>query len=373
MRILYYFPEKPSNMFYWQHIHFINELFVHGINITTFNPLLYTSVDEANMQFIVEMSKKKYDLIMSSTCYEKMLYPDTIMAAKRIGIPTLCIRWDNLIVPFQDKVLAKYFDLIWLTSFETEHLYKKWGANTVFLPYAANPFSFVYTEKPILRKACFIGTPYGSRAIMINTLTANEVQVDLYSGKNPNLHCDAPPHFEIKMEYVAYPYWKYFISNFLFKEGRKVVWGKIANKLKGSSTVIHNDNLNWMPSCAFNEISINYSKYTISLSSTSTNNTDVLKKPLKVINLRAFEIPMSGGITLCKYNKELSEYFEEGKEILFYSANDELVDKAKFYTQKAKEWEIYEIKRAARYRAENEHTWWNRFSKVFNLLGIKYK
>lgn len=373
MSILYYFPEYPTNMFYWQHIHFINELESHGVNITAFNPLKYESIDEANTLFKREISCNKYDLIMSSTCYDKMLYPETMKEAKRLGIPTLCIRWDNLIVPFQDKALARYFDLVWLTSFETEHLYKKWKANTVFLPYAANPDAFIYTESQIVNKACFIGTPYGSRSIMINTLTESGVKVDLYSGKNPNLRKDMPPHIEIKTEYATYPYWKYFVSNFLFREGRKVVLGKIANKMKGSTVVLRNDNLNWMPSCAFNEISLNYSKYALCLSSTSTNNTDALKNPLKVINLRAFEIPMSGGITLCKYNQELANYFEEDKEIIFYHTNDELVDKAKYYTQKASDSEIYAIKRAARKRAENEHTWWKRFCVAFDLLGISYK
>ena len=81
---------------------------------------------------------------------------------------------------------------------------------------------------------------------------------------------------------------------------------------------------------------------------------------------------MSGGIELCKYNEELARYFESGKEIVFYSDNNELVEKARYYTTKAKESEIFAIKAAARKRAEHEHTWWCRFTKAFEVLGLPY-
>lgn len=119
------------------------------------------------------------------------------------------------------------------------------------------------------------------------------------------------------------------------------------------------------------KISSKYSEYSLSLASTSAHHTDVLKDPVKIINLRNFEIPMSGGLEICRYNKELSEYYEEGKEILFYATKEELIDKAKYYTQKATDEEIYMIKRSARRRSENEHTWYHRFSKVLNELNLK--
>ena len=103
------------------------------------------------------------------------------------------------------------------------------------------------------------------------------------------------------------------------------------------------------------------------------NLTYGLKIPLKIINLRAFEVPMSGGLNICKYNSELASYFEEGKEIIFYHDNDELVDKVVYYTTKASDSELYSMKRSARFRAENEHTWWKRFCIAFEILGLTSK
>ena len=131
-----------------------------------------------------------------------------------------------------------------------------------------------------------------------------------------------------------------------------------------------NDHLFQYPSVPFEEMSQLYSEYCLSLSSTSTGYTDILQNPLPVINLRNFEVPMSGGIEICRYNQELSEYFVEGKEIVFYRDDEELKDKANYYLNKASESEILKIKKAARNKAEKEHTWYNRFSLVFKTLNL---
>ena len=370
MKILYFFPEYGTNMYNWQRIHIINDLESHGVEVVTFNPLLFNNPSEANEVFIEKMKSDKYDLMMSSACYEKMIFPEVLHTAKSLGIPTLCIRWDNLIKPFFDKKLSKMFDLVWLTSWETEYLYRKWGANTIFLPYAANSNAFRFTPQKIVSKACFIGTPYGSRSLMINTLTQKGINVDLYAGKNPNIPVQSEQTIDVKYE-MPIPSWgETMFQRMTFKEGRKVMLGAVINRLIGSRTVVRNENLQWFPSCSFEDMMLNYSRYALCLSSTSTIHTDILKHPLKVINLRAFEIPMSGGLAICKYNEELSNYFEDDKEIVFYRNDKELIDKVRFYTQQDKASLLLSMKRAARKRAESEHTWWCRFVKVFERLGI---
>ncbi|MBO5827525.1 MAG: glycosyltransferase [Paludibacteraceae bacterium] len=372
MKVLYFFPEYGTNMYNWQRVHIINELESHGVEVVTFNSLLFNDPTEANEAFIGLMKSDKYDLIMSSVCYEKMIFPEVLQTAKTLGIPTLCIRWDNHLKPFYDKKLSKMFDLVWLTSWETEYLYKKWGANTIFLPYAANPNVFHFTPQEIVQKACFIGTPYGSRSLMINTLTKNGVKVDLYTGKNPQIQKQLEQTINVKYDSITPSWSETMIQRMTYKEGRKVMLGVIVNKLIGSREICQNENLQCYPSCSFDDMMLNYSKYALSLSSTSTNHTDALKYPLKVVNLRAFEIPMSGGLAICKYNEELSNYFEDNKEIVFYRNDEELIEKAHYYTQKDKATLLMSMKIAAHKRTENEHTWWCRFVKVFDRLGINY-
>lgn len=372
MRIFYYYQELETNMFAWQRTHFIDELRRHGIEVDTFNPLHYENADKANNAALIKLKEGNYSLFFTNVCYHKMLYVDTLKEIKRLGIPSLCLRCDNLIIPYQDRILAPYFDLVWLTAIETKHLYDKWGAKSFFAPYAANPYTFTYNSCEIIRRPCFIGTPYGSRSIMINTLTANEIDVDAYCLRIPNnSNQSKEERGKIVSNIITPSRIETYISDLRFKEGRKVLWGSLVNRIKGETKLDDNTHLHKKYVVKPNELSSLYSNYTLCLSSTSTNHTDVLKNPLKIVNLRAFEVPMSGGINICKYNPELAGYFEDKKEILFYQSNDELIDLADYYTHKASDKEIKTIKQAARYRAENNHTWWHRFLLAFDILGLK--
>ena len=372
MNILYYFQEIETPMFQWQRTHFIDELQRHGCTFTCFNPLKYETPHEANDELIKHFKTHKYDLFFSNVCYEKVLFPSTVDQVKSMGIPTLCLRCDNLIIPFNDRVLAPHFDLVWLTANETKYLYDRWGVNSFFAPYAANPFLYTpsYSNQH-KRRVCFIGTPYGSRSIMINTLSSSGVPVDVYykkSGRPVNQELKA----ELKSELLWPSRFSVLFHRLLFPQGRKVMIGTILNKLIGQQSIIQNDCLSSLPSVPFDQQSVIYSSYTLCLSSTSTKHTDILKNPLKVVNLRSFEIPMSGGIEICKFNQELAEYFEPEKEIVFYQSNDELIDKAKYYLTKASDEELSSMKQAARQRAIEQHTWWNRFTIAFDKLGLRY-
>ena len=372
MRILYYFQEIGTPMFQWQRIHVIDELEHHNCSITTFNPLEYSTPEEANEALITHLGNNHYDLFFTNVGYHRVLFPESVEQIKRMGLPTLCLRCDNLVIPYNDKVLAPHFDLVWLTANETKYLYDQWGVKSFFAPYAANPYRFKSSGiMENVRKVCFIGTPYGSRSIMMNTISRNRIPIDVYYKKKERSDMQTKA-FELKSDLLWPSRASVIFHRFQFKEGRKLILGSFLNKLKGQQSIDENHFMTPHFAVMPDEQSFIYSSYALCLASTSTNHTDVLKNPLKIVNLRNFEIPMSGGIEICKYNPELAEYFEDGKEIIFYQDNDELVDKARYYVEKASDSELNTIKASARRRAEAEHTWWNRFTKSFDILGIHY-
>lgn len=373
MKILYYFPEQSVSMMQWQRVHFFDELARYGIEFDVFNPLLFDSIDEACQKLVEYAKGEKYDLFFANLCNELHIHAAAIDEIRRMGIPTMSFRSDNLVMPFNDKELASHYDLLWLTSRETQHLYDKWGAKTYFAPYAANPFVFRFVQpNSLIHHVCFIGTPYGSRTRMMNTLLENNINLTLFYGKPEEKNEEKHDIIPIRYQLPSSSGLRVFYNRLRYKEGRRLMWGTLVNKMVGNTSIIENEHLYREKSVDVKSISYKYSEYTLSLASTSALHTDVLKNPQKIINLRNFEIPMSGGIELCRYNAELAEYFEEGKEIVFYRDNDELVDKARYYTEKATDKEIVSMKQAARLRAENEHTWMNRFKIGFDILGLKY-
>ncbi len=241
----------------------------------------------------------------------------------------------------------------------------------MFAPFAANPFVYKYKEGDLIRRSVFIGTPYGSRSIMINALSENNVPVDLYFGKNRAESSKRKADEIAPLFYFPSPSNKtIYLNRLRTREGRRLIHGAILDKLQGKREILNNAFVKKAPSVPFETMIDYYSKYTLSLAFSSTEHTDVLRKPLSRTFLRTFEIPMCGGIQLCRYCEEIASYFEDGKEIVLYKDNEEMVDKARYYLSKASDEELFAMKRAARKRSENEHTWKNRFKIAFDYLGL---
>ena len=154
--------------------------------------------------------------------------------------------------------------------------------------------------------------------------------------------------------------------------GRKVIAGAAVGKLKGSGKGVKLDSpaISKADAVSLKETNRIYAEHDLSLSIATARNTGNLKHPVMIVHLRNFEIPMSGGVQFCEFFPELAECFEDGKEIIFYRSDDEMIEKAKYYLAPEREEQRRQIRISARKRAESDHTWFNRFSKAFNYLGL---
>ena len=363
MRILYFFACEESAMFQWQNIHIVEEMKHYECEIQIINPLKYETLDKANEEVLKTLMSSTYDLFMS--CHHGgVLYSDTVQAINHMGIPTLNFRPDNLVIPYYDKSSAKNYDLVWLTSKETEYLYKRWGCKTIFLPYAANPYAFTPENvRNEIERVCFIGNPHGSRIDTLNHLLEGNIPVSVHTLQQQTSHkvLSAPLN----------SYKKVLVENNLrYPIGLKLTMGAVKEKLGRRKLRTDSPFISIENPVALSELSKAYSTYGLSLSFTDANSTGVLKNPVKIVNLRNFEIPMAGGLQITMYSPEIKQYFEDGKEIVLAKSKDELVEKSRFYLRPDNYGVRRKMKDAARRRAENEHTWGHRFEKIFRELGI---
>ena len=365
LNILYYFAETGSYMHQWQRFHFIDELERAGHHLTIFNPLSIGSLERANevLPEFINDSPVKFDVFINPSP-SSVLFRQTIQKIKEIGLPSLLICFDNLHAPFLHEDIAPLFDLVWLTSSETEYLFKKWGCRTIFQPYAANPFLFKPEYGEEIPTVGFIGTLYDDRVQRINKLTANSVPCTLYSnsvGRSEN----SLPNKQLSAREVVSLLSK--LSR--FKLGRKVAYGRIVNKLFAHrNQLISGKYLDILPSVPFEEINAIYSNHALSLNITELRNTFNLKKPVHKLHLRTFEIAMSGGLQIAPYVEELSSYFKEDEEIILCRDDEEFASKSLFYLRPENASLRMKMKQNARRRAEAEHTWNNRFTSVFRKL-----
>lgn len=368
MKILYYYFNNETIMQNWQFFHIIDDLKKNNIEIVVFNPLFFDSIEVSNAKLIEHLNNNHYDLFMTPHNHE-LLFISTI---KKIMIKKLLICFDNIIVPFKHRKIAKFFDLVWITSKDNYNFFRKISKKVIFLPYAANPVMAKKTTSKFIPKVVFVGTPYGSRANLINFLLSNKIPVVIFSSELLKSKCNS--NKEIKKNNIIVK--KNIIEMFqflTFKNGRKIIFSKLIqvfynSKLNKINT--NNQYLEMFESVPTDKISDIYSKYALCLSSTDARNTGVLRSPVKIVNLRSFEIPMSGGLQICSYSDELSGYYVENKEILFYRSRSDLIKKIKFYLDLKNKNITIKMKNYAKTKSVNSHTWYLRFKIIFQELDI---
>jgi Flp pilus assembly protein TadD len=84
---------------------------------------------------------------------------------------------------------------------------------------------------------------------------------------------------------------------------------------------------------------------------------------------RNFEVPGTRAFLLSGQADNLGDYFEEGKEVVTYATEDEMIEKARFYLANDSAREA--IADAAYRRTLAEHTWHHRFDEIFARAGAR--
>lgn len=87
---------------------------------------------------------------------------------------------------------------------------------------------------------------------------------------------------------------------------------------------------------------------------------------VKHLKGRDFEVPMCGSLYLTSYNPELCDFFNIGREILCYSSLEECEELIVWAIQNPDDCQT--IRKAARQRSLQEHTWETRLKLMFDVL-----
>lgn len=83
---------------------------------------------------------------------------------------------------------------------------------------------------------------------------------------------------------------------------------------------------------------------------------------------RNFEVPGCGGFVLTGRADNLEQYYENGKEVVFFEGRSDLVEKTRYYL--AQEQERAAIALAGYERTRKEHTYARRFQEIFRHMGL---
>ena len=81
-------------------------------------------------------------------------------------------------------------------------------------------------------------------------------------------------------------------------------------------------------------------------------------------NLRDFEIPMANSMLFTQFNYELEHFYEDGKEVVSFYNDEDMIDKLQYYKKNPSIAEA--IANAGYKRAVLEHTWNNRLNQLIS-------
>ena len=225
-----------------------------------------------------------------------------------INKPIVIFAVNAIMRPYLAKMSA-FADIWYVERYARPTLEKYNRKNLIYRGLAANPFILYPLNLEKVYDISFIGRHYGERAYWLNIIQKFV--------KKTNLNCILPLGHGEKMHLDQ----------------------KTINQIYNQSKI----NLSFAPK----------------------------EPPGRIVNLRTFEICMSGNFQLMQYTPIIEDFFEIDEEIVCWETKNELFDKILYYIENSEERE--KIAENGYKRAANDHTWTKRFEDINSYLKLKKK
>jgi len=365
--------------------HIVDELTRAGHDVITIDPPAELGrVDTPDVYGQVAVDRVKAfreeggcDLFFSGAI-DSTLAPDAVREISAMGVPTVNLNFDDMSHPYRVRGLMPAYDLVWTTDRTNMPIIEGYGVKRlIHLPFAANPYFFKPAKADTDRAVYFIGTCYGARFRSVCTLAQADVPTKVL-GQSPFAFYDkgkAPAPLAAALSSKEKG-WQRAIESLKYPTGRACVWAALVRSVQGKMRYVPESQpdkgpITFGPGPSFEALPEVYGAAALSLGSIELASTFVLPKPVMFIRLREFEVPMCGGVHFVNDDEELRSYFEPEREMLFYDGPEEMVDKAKYYLDPARDSLRDAVRIAGRKRAEQDHSWSARFDTVFRELGLK--
>jgi len=308
-----------------------------------------------------EHAKKPFVLFFAYLM-DGMVEPAAIDEIRKTGVPTCNFSCNNAHQFYLVDELSPYFDYNLHSEKDARDKFLAIGANPLWWPMASNPKYFRPVDVPRTIQASFVGANYALRSRYIAHLLENGIDAHAYgsgwvSGSSTR--------------------WRSPVKRYLF------LWQTLSSinpqKQSAASAKLADHDYrhclstrfpaNMHPPVTDAELIALYSRSHVSLGFLEVYDRHDPSRPVtQHLHLREFEAPMSGALYCTGYMDELAEMFEPDKEVLVYRSQHELLDKIRFYLAHPHQAEV--IRQVGRKRALAEHTYHERFRKLFKTLGL---
>jgi len=299
--------------------------------------------DEMNRQLILKVKQDKPDLLFCFLFTEEIKKETIEYITKKTNTKTL--NWfadDHWRFPIFSKYWAPLFTAVATTDSQALNKYRKLGIkNVIHSQWAVNPKLFFPQSKEEKYDITFVGLNYSIREKYIKYLSNAGLPVKAFG--------------------TGWP------AGTVPKEQTAQIW---------SNSEI---NLNFTESSAFGAafllklmgklfIKKELGKYKFNARNFLPNLKSALAMKRRQIKSRNFEIPATGGFLLTGDADNLTDYYENGKEIVIFKNKQDLIEKCKYYMEHEEERNA--IAKAGYERTIKDHTYEQRFREIFSAMGL---
>lgn len=303
-------------------------------------------------------AKKPIDVFFSYF-YSRCARPEAIKEIRSMGICTVNLYCNASHQFHLIEEVAPAFDYCMVPEKLCLDAYRRIGARPIFCQLGANPDIYQPQKLPQDYEVTFVGQKYGNRPHYIRSMIDAGIDVRVWgpgwNSKGGIIGAlERKSTREVGMMLTSLDGW----SRILRKAG----------SLVGSpnAPIVPPERIG--PPLNDDELIKMYARSKISLGFSACGETFKSGKPIFQVRLRDIEAPMSGAFYMPQRFDELVEFFEPGKEMVFYEDEADLIEKARYYLVHDSERE--RIREAGMRRARHEHTWQKRFVYFFSEIGL---
>ena len=352
MRILYiaqkYDYGKPEKGFSFEHHNFYETLVKmngsgHEVIYFPFDEVMRdVGRDKMNKKLLEVVEKKRPDL-----CFF-FIFTDEIKkkTIKRITGrgDTVTFNWftdDHWRFSIYSRHWAPFFNWVSTTDSKAPAKYKKVGyENVIKTQWACNHFVYKRIGEGLKHDVTFVGQPHGGRREIVDDIGRAGVPIECWGGGWPNGRIGQDDMIKLFSESKINLNLTMSSGSFRLEPIAKI----FINRRVDDSYQLRNP-VSWPANFI----------------SWASERTEQIKG-------RNFEVPGSGGFLLTSDADNLTDYFEDGREIVIFKDTADLIDKAKYYL--SHENERASIAEAGYQRTIRDHTYEKRFNDIFTAMGF---
>jgi spore maturation protein CgeB len=306
--------------------------------------------------------------------YSSVVYPETVDLIRQSGVPTVNFSCNNVHQFDLVRDIAAHFDACVVPELAAQADFAAVGARPLRIQLAANPRVYRPYPEPRHYDVTFVGQRYADRAEFLQYLRAGGVDARAWgAGWEPRKRLDVA---HVKAALALIEDERLDGLRRLARNRRDGLPGRAGERMATPKFALGSDGSANTDTSAFGgprlllrDLIRMFSRSRLSLGFATAGESHQSARRLAHLRLREFEAPMSGALYLTEHQAELEEYFVPGQEILTYTDCDDLLQKARYYLAHPEQAE--RIRHAGLQRARRDHTWQERFSRLFEALGLR--